>query len=355
MNRSHRTLVIIVIVWWTLNGLAGVAETMTMRDAAGEDVELVPVLRVAMASAWMWVPLTLGLIAVVRRWPLEPGRILVALTAQAAAVALVLVLRPVLVVLLNGLVGWYEQVPGFTHLLVHSVWNNLFLGWLIVAAAHAVLYAERARERERLAVILQNELAQQRLESLSARLNPHFLFNSLNSIAELVQRDPDAAERAIVGLGMLLRRSLEIDPMQQVPLREEVAFLEHYLDIEKLRLGERLSVQWAIDAETLGALVPYLVLQPIVENAIRHGLSRQSSCGTLAIRAHRCEDRLVLDVEDDGASIAAEKGFGLGISATRARLQSLFANAGRLELSGLPQGGTRARLSFPFLDQGAAA
>lgn len=355
MNRHNRTLVVIVIVWWTLNGLAGVAETVTMRDAAGEEVALVPVLRASMASAWMWVPLTLGLFATVRRWPLEPGRILVALTAQSAAVALVLLLRPVLVVVLNGFIGWYEQVPGFTQLLVHSVWNNLFLGWLIVAAAHAVLFAERARERERLAVILQNELAQQRLESLSARLNPHFLFNSLNSIAELVQRDADAAERAIVGLGMLLRRSLEIDPRQQVPLHEEVAFLRHYLDIEKLRLGERLSVHWSIDAETRCALVPHLVLQPIVENAIRHGISRQSSRGNLAIRARRCDDRLVLEVEDDGTAIASEKGFGLGISATRARLQSLFAGAGDLELSGLPHGGTRARLSFPFLDQGAAA
>ncbi|QDH69497.1 sensor histidine kinase [Marilutibacter alkalisoli] len=352
----------LVLVWWTLNGLVWTGQVMGMAESTGQTLPLGPVLRMELASAWLWAPLTLGLFWWVRRWPIEPGRILRALALQWLAVALVIVLRALAVLAFNDAIGWYPELPPFTDILGKSVLNNLLMSWLIIGVAHAWFYAGRARRREREAAGLESQLAQARLQALTAQIHPHFLFNALNSIAETVHRDPEAADRMLVDLGAMLRYSLDGSRRKQVPLREELVALDHYLGIEKARLGERLQVEWTIDSDLLDADVPPLLLQPLVENAVRHAIAARTTPGTIEIRVARGDDgQLVMEVLDDGAGASSRHDVGtgtrtgIGLGNTRARLQCLYGGEHGFEVGPRDNGGTRVWLSMPCRMSGAVA
>jgi LytS/YehU family sensor histidine kinase len=371
MTRRTIWLCLAVFGWWTLNGLAVGAEWMTMRDAAGQAVTWRKAMPPSMAGAWGWVPLALGLFWLADRHPIERGRIGRALALHAVAVAAIVLVRAVYIHSLDPWLHWYATPPTFGAVLLQSVKNNLFQAWMVVGVAHAVVYAARARQREEQSTRLQAQLAEARLAALSSQLNPHFLFNALNSIAELVHRDANAADRMIVGLAALLRSSLDQARNQEVPLSEELRLLGHYLDIEKIRLGDRLRVDWAIAPGVDAALVPPLLLQPIVENAVRHGVSRRVTPGRIGVSARREAGRLVLEVTDDGGGLApagaasgrstdaasgAPSGTaGLGLATTRGRLECLYGADAWLELAASPQGGMLARLSLPLREWEAAA
>jgi two-component system, LytTR family, sensor kinase len=361
MTRRAALVWLAVSVWWTLQGLVTSAGVRGMRDAAGQPMTWSHSLAVGLASAWIWVPLTMGLIWLVHRFPLERGRVLGALGPLVLAVAAILVLRAGAVVLFNPWIGWYDRVPAFDVLLRTSVANNLFLSWLIIGVAHALLFGERAHERERQAILLQGQLAEARLEALSAQLNPHFLFNALNSIAELVHQNAEDADRMLVGLGALLRRSLESGRLQEVPLGEELQLLDHYVDLERVRLGDRLRIDWQIDAQARDAAVPPLVLQPLVENAVRHAIARRAAPGLVCVRAMRERHRLVLEVENDGggssaAAVDSESDSsdrtnwnrGVGLTNTCARLECLYGANHEFRMTKRPAGGTVVRLDLPF-------
>jgi LytS/YehU family sensor histidine kinase len=363
----QRTLWIATFAWWTLNGLVIAADVAAMRDASGRMLTWSHALTVGLASAWAWVPLTMGVVWLVRRHPLERGRTLArSLVVLNLAVLAVIVLRMGVVMVFNPWVGWYERVPDTAELFLTSVRLNLFPTWLLIGVAHALLFAERARQRERQTVELQGRLAQARLEALSAQLNPHFLFNALNSIAELLHQDPEAADRMLVGLGALLRRSLDTGRVQEVPLQEELRLLEHYVDLEKVRLGSRLRLDWRIDPATLDACVPHLVLQPLVENAIHHAVSRRATPGHVWVSVRRADRHLVLEVRDDGHDgprghhteplepLGERTNGGVGLSNTRARLECLYGTDHRLDVEPAQDGGTIARLVVPFRGAPAA-
>jgi LytS/YehU family sensor histidine kinase len=182
------------------------------------------------------------------------------------------------------------------------------------------------------------------------QLQPHFLFNTLNTIAELVHDDPDKADEMITGLSDLLRRTLEMGDEQQITLAGEAALLETYLDIQRIRFGERLQVRIHIDEEVREALVPVLLLQPVVENAIRHGLSARAAAGRIEITARRDGGRLLIDVRDDGdrpPQDGQSSGRGIGLTNTRDRLEALYGEPCSLELVRL-SGGTNVRLEMPL-------
>src|SRR4249919_2074413 len=331
MKHKLAWLVAAVFAWWTLNGLAVGTQWMLMRDASGATVPFWHAMPTSMIGAWGWAPLSLGLVWLAFRHPIRSGHVGRGLLLHGAAVAAIVLVRAVFIYCLDPWLHWYDAPPAFSEVLLQSVWNNLFQAWLFVGVAHALYFAARAGERERAAAQLQAQLTDARLAALSSQLNPHFLFNALNSIAELVHSDPDAADGMVVGLSALLRNSLESASSRQVPLDEELRLLGHYLDIERIRLGDRLRVEWAVAPEARAALVPPLLLQPLVENAVRHGISR----------------RLCLEVHDDGAGQSAGGGFGIGLGATRQRLQALYGDEASLEL--LPSSaGTVARLRLPF-------
>ncbi|KWS03800.1 Autolysin sensor kinase [Lysobacter capsici AZ78] len=346
--RNRLSLLLVVLGWWTLNALVWVGQVATMREAAGQAPQWADTLRQQLASAWLWVPITLFLLWVVRRYPFERGRHARAALAQAAAVALVIVLRALAVIGLNGWIGWYAVLPPLGEVLIASVLNNLLMSWMIVGVAHALVYARRARRRERQAMQLEARLARARLDALTAQLNPHFLFNALNSIAEMVHRDPDGADRMLVDLGALLRHSLDSSRSQEIALRDELAALDHYIGIEKIRLGDRLQVRWSIDSTLLDAQVPQLLLQPLVENAIHHAVATRTTPGQVSVRAQRDHAELLLEVSDDGGQRSAPPGAGLGLGNTRERLRCLYGEDHRFEIGARAGGGTQVCLRLPL-------
>jgi sensor histidine kinase YesM len=204
-----------------------------------------------------------------------------------------------------------------------------------VLAWHALAFYRESRDRQLRAARLETLLNQAQLEALRSQLNPHFLFNSLHSIAELVHLDPKLAEQSIVRLGELLRRVLETSKSAELALGEELDFIRGYVEIEQMRLGARLSVTWDVDPAALSARVPSLILQPLVENAIQHGIAPVTAPGMLTIRAQRRDGFVEIEVGDDGpglAQSAGERQQGIGIANTRARLRALYGDRHGFEL-----------------------
>jgi len=209
------------------------------------------------------------------------------------------------------------------------VYGGFVLAW------YAATFYREARDRQMKAVELESLLHRAQLEALRSQLNPHFLFNALHSIAELVHQDPKLAEQLIVRLGELLRQVLESTKRQELTLAEELEFIRGYLDIEQMRLGERLRVTWDVQPEALDARVPSLILQPLVENAIQHGIAAAPGPGTLTIRARRSDDLLYIEVADSGPGVAQTqtgRPQGIGLANTRERLRALYGDQQCVEL-----------------------
>ncbi|HWD20615.1 MAG TPA: histidine kinase [Verrucomicrobiae bacterium] len=229
----------------------------------------------------------------------------------------------------------------------------------IASVWHALDFHRQFRQRERQALELETHLAKARLQALKMQLHPHFLFNTLNGIAALTYEDPKGANRMLAKLSELLRMSLDDDGAQEVPLRKELEFNQRYLDLEKIRLGERLTVDLEIEPETLDALTPNLLLQPLVENALRHGIAPFSVPGRLTIRAARQAEKLVLQVADSGPGLAQAEApgsaSGVGLANTRARLQELYGARATLELKNGASGGLEVNMALPFRRQTDAA
>lgn len=233
---------------------------------------------------------------------------------------------------------------------------------VLLLAAHALEYARRYRERQLAELRLQATLARAELDRAAAelrvlklQLNPHFLFNSLHAVSALVHDAPDAAERMVLRLGDLLRQATTRVGTQEVPLDEEVRTLKPFLEVEGIRLGGRLRVEWMIDPAARDACVPHMVLQPLVENAIKHGLAGREGGGCVRIAARRRGPWLVLEVRDDGVGLEAAArrgtgGTGIGTANTRARLAQLYGHHHALEMAPAEGGGTRVSLRLPWHD-----
>lgn len=355
MSRRTVPIWLLVLLWWIAYAVLFAGQVLSMNEAAGRAEPWSIVLRDSLSIWLSWVPLTLGLLWVVRRYPLERGRFGRALAIQSAAVLVVILLRAAHMYYTNPIHHWYDQLPGFWEVAVTSLRNNVMMAWMIVAAAHAVVLSERMRERERKLLQVEANLARSRLEALTAKLNPHFLFNTLNSIAELVQSDPDMAEDILVGLSELLHDSLDADQSQERPLREEIELIRTYLQIESIRLGERLRLEWAIEERALSVAVPTLILLPLVENAIVHAIARRRQPSRLSLRASVSDGRLLIEVENTMlAGVAPAPGGGLGLSSTRERLRCLYGDAAQLEYGATDGDEHRVRIVLPIVAARAA-
>jgi two-component system LytT family sensor kinase len=238
---------------------------------------------------------------------------------------------------------------GAAYFQINDLVIQYILFWGIVLATLAWLHYRRSQERELRTSQLEALLAQARLQVLSMQLQPHFLFNTLNTIAELVHQEPAAAERMIGGLGHLLRESLHASLVDRVPIEREVALLDHYVEIQRARFGDRLVVEVSIDAAAARALVPTLLLQPIVENSIKHGIGARAGAGRIDVRIRRRGDTLTIDVEDDGRGIAGDAvREGVGLGNCRSRLEALYgADRFRVGLANREGGGTAVHIELP--------
>jgi two-component system, LytTR family, sensor kinase len=222
-----------------------------------------------------------------------------------------------------------------------------FAYFLILLGAKALTQSEARHEEERRVGRLSQQLAQARLVALQHQLHPHFLFNALQAVSTLLHRDPATADALLVKLSTLLRSILDDASTQSLTLAREIELTRTYLDIEQARFGDRLTVEWAVDQGVLGVTVPALVLLPLVENAIRHGLAPKVGQGRLVVRADAAGDMLVLAVEDDGLGVATPVRPGVGIGNTAERLRALHGDRAELSIDSVPGRGFKATIRVP--------
>lgn len=339
-NRAGKWL--LGFFFWTLLGLSSASRFYFSTDWKRA-------VTYALEDWYVFAVLSIPVVALARSFRFDVGKKWRSLAVHAAAG----VVFSAAYMALRAGVGVWQSGAGFSDsfwLLARNWHFDLLIYWVIVAVTQAFDYYRRYHERELHAAELEKHLAQAKLQALQMQLNPHFLFNTLHSISSLMHKDVEAADRMITRLSDLLRAALDSAETQEVSLRKELDLLQLYLGIEQIRFGERLTVKLDIAPEALEAQVPNLILQPLVENAIRHGIEPRSRPGHIELHAHRRDDALLLEVCDNGSGLNTAKPTreGVGLSNTRARLRELYGQAHRFELGGRPEGGLRVEMSIPY-------
>ncbi|HEY5807296.1 MAG TPA: histidine kinase [Povalibacter sp.] len=322
----------LALLWWTAYAVLFASQVVSMNEQAGQPADWTAALRYSFGGWMTWVPLTLGIVWLVRRYPIERGSLARSTAVLTVGVLAVIFLRGAYVYLTNPVFGWYETLPAFSAVLLTSLSNNLMMAWTVVAVAHALVFYERARDRERRLSEVERSLVATQLEALRSRLHPHFLFNALNSVAEIVHADAELADRMLVSLSTLLRESLRTDERLERPLQAELVLLRHYLTIESIRLGHRLEVAIDIPDACMNVPVPTLILQPLVENAIVHAIARRRTPGKLQVSAHLLDRILCVQISNSrGPDSGRGDGNGLGLELVTRRLELMYGARGSLE------------------------
>jgi sensor histidine kinase YesM len=346
---QRRFEVALILGSWTVFGIIQTGQNVAVAARGGARLPFDFALSVAFAGAAVWAVLTLVVFWLARRFPLDrrprtPS--IVVHTLSSGVIALTEVLASFVIAALTGMMT-SETFMDFFFL---GFPFNIVVYWMIVGVAHALMYYRRLRLRDAQAARLTTRLAQTELHLLKSQLHPHFLFNALNSVSALMHRDVKAADRMLARLSELLRGALDHQSTHEVSLEEEVEFLEAYLEIEQVRLGDRLSVDIDVPGSVLDARVPHMILQPLVENAIRHGIAPRAAPGHITIRARGRRGMLDIEVIDDGVGIAAGRSpnGGLGLANTRSRLQQLYGDTFSFDPRNVAGGGFRVALTIPF-------
>ncbi|HEV2131220.1 MAG TPA: sensor histidine kinase, partial [Longimicrobiaceae bacterium] len=354
-----------VLGFWTVTALFLVSQMYLLRMARGEEFHAGAAFSGAFIDMYLWAAMTIAAFALVRLLPLERGRWMRPLLLQLLAGVLLVSLRLGIDYLVINWSPWMESRP-FAVVFFSRSPHVLIWYLMIVGIGYGIEFFLRYRARELSASQLETQLTRAQLQMLKMQLHPHFLFNTLHAISTLVHRDPDGAERMIASLSELLRATLTHGQAQEVTVREELEFLAPYLEIEQTRFGERLRVEVEVDPQVLEARIPHLILQPLVENAIRHGIAPRRSVGRIEISAARGNGHLHVCVRDNGVGMpalessagngaagqanghAGGRNGGVGLANTRARLDRLYGAEHRFEVRSASEGGTVVDLSIPF-------
>lgn len=345
----------LAFLFWTLIGLSFAGQLYLSSFKSGRSVSWGQAVSWSLGDWYVWAVLSLPIVQLARRfrfdspnWGLSVGLHLLASAGFSLAYMAVRAL-------LGQLQGSFAGTPitfgeAFSPLLFKTFLLNLLIYWVVVSVTHAFDYYRQVREREVRAVELEKRLTEARLQALQMQLNPHFLFNTLHAISALMHKDVEAADRMIARLSDLLRYALESTGEQEVSLGQELDFLRRYLEIEQTRFGSRLRVEMDIAPDTLDARVPNLILQPIVENAIQHGIEPHSRPGILRIQSRRENNGLHIEVRDNGGGLSGGKlsREGVGLSNTRARLKQLYGEEHRFDFNNASEGGLIVGLVLPF-------
>jgi len=300
---------------------------------------------VSLADWELWTLAAPAVLALSARVPVSRRRLAPALVVHIPASLVFAFVKFVAATLLIRFLTGNARIPfGLTKLYL-----DVLVYWAIVAAVHYADQARLSRERDLTASRLETELARAQVDALRMQLHPHFLFNTLNTISGLMREDVEAADVMLTQLSDLFRATLQNEGRHQVALSEEIDWLRTYMAIQETRYGPRLTFEIHAEADCQGALVPTLILQPLVENAIRHGVSVTPGRGRISIRAHRNADRLRIDVDDDGAGVVEPVREGYGLRNTRSRLRVLYGERASLVVGRRESAtGTRSRIDLPF-------
>ena len=336
------------LVAWTTLGLLSAAQRIAGALYLGRPAEWGTVLANSLADWWSCGLFTPAFVWLVRRFPIRGGGWWKAALVHVAASAVFVVCK---VTIYAPIFRWIN--PGVhrstAEMFAFGFYGDFLGYWAAIGVLHAVEYYREARAREVEAASLDGALRAAELETLRAQLQPHFLFNTLQAISTLIHRDPPAADRMLTDLGDLLRTSLTSAAAQEVSLADELAFLRRYLDIMAVRFGDRLEVTVSVPDDLLPATVPSLALQPLVENAIRHGMANRDDVGHVLVDARRENSRLMLAVTDDGPGLPSGPApDGVGLANTRERLRRLYGAEGSVEVRARAGGGTISTLAMPL-------
>lgn len=309
-------------------------------------------------SGYVWFAISPVILWLGKRFVFEDGRWKTSIPIHFTASLVIAVVQLAIDAYVLPKLGYMRRYETATYFQIFKIFLlvNVHFGvaiyWGVLGVQQAIKYYRKYRERELRTSQLEARLATSRLQVLKMQLHPHFLFNTLNAISELIYRDAESAERMISDLSDLLRMSFENLEVQEIPLKQELEFLEKYLEIEQMRFHDRLKVEMQIAPDTLDASVPNMILQPLVENAIKHGIGPRSEGGQINIGAVRHNGHLQLTVSDNGLGVpfgdVENLNEGVGISNTRRRLRHLYGEGHSFSLNNAVNSGLVVDLTIPF-------
>ncbi len=357
-NRLARSVALFGL--WTLLGLFFATQSYVgYAYISGRQASWAQAISLALGEWYLWALLSFLIFWLARRFRIERERWLPALLVHVPSAILFALAHLALYAWVASLISWSPT----SRLSPSQLFQSFFLikfhpgvltYWAMVGIHHALDYYRQYQERKFKTTQLEAQLAQAQLQALKMQLHPHFLFNTLNAIQALIHEDPEAADQMIARLSDLLRFSLESETLHEVTLQQELEFLRRFLEIEQIRFQDRLTVQFNIAPSALNEFVPNLILQPLVENAIRHGIALRLAQGEIEISAERENGFLEIRVRDNGPGLQqnqdTEMGFaeGVGLANTRAHLQQLYGAAYRMQLENGRDGGLTVRLTIPL-------
>jgi sensor histidine kinase YesM len=351
-----------ILAAWTIVALISLTRHYMEESGNGDSRPFWKVFLIWLTCYYSWALLTPALFWVAKRWPFTKTHwtrsLIVQLPVSFGFTAVsILISRFLYCPLAQKPIAELDTYISSLHF--SAFLKHFPLYWSTIAAANAISYMRTLREKERLAAQLELErsqlessLRQAQLDALRMQLNPHFLFNTLQTISVLMMDDTASANGMLVRLSDLLRSTLRSSVNAVTELRDELNFLRAYLEIEQIRFADRLKVLWVIDPETTRALIPTLLLQPLVENSIRHGIARMATPGTITISSGIADAALLLSVADTGPGLTQspgeEIGHGIGLSNIRKRLKQLYPQQHDMEIISGPAGGFEVRITIPL-------
>jgi two-component system LytT family sensor kinase len=354
----------LLFVGWTLVSIvfAGISYAAAIGEN-NKEFGFVSALRLNLVQFYLWAILSPLVFRFSRRFPIElrplnVRNLLLYFPALISFASIHQVLH--LAVLWSIIPRWRQKYPAlidcYRAYFAFGFYIDLIIALLIVIAVHALLYYQNFRASELARSSLKTQLAQAQLRALKMQLHPHFLFNTLHSISSLVLEDAQKANSMIARLGDFLRLTVDNSEQQLVTLKEETEFLRCYLDIEQVRFGDRLTVAFELEPQTLSAQVPHLILQPVVENAIQHAIAPRAARGHINIEAKRLNSLLRVAISDNGPGITSNAKSlgkkGVGLSNVRSRLQQFYGPDFRFELTNASDGGLTVVIEIPFQREG---
>jgi two-component system LytT family sensor kinase len=348
-RRAHWHLRQWLIIWlgWTIYAAFSASQNYLSRAYATR-IAWKPAFQFALLDAYSWAVLTPLVFLLATRFIIQRGNWVWALPLQLILGVAFSVVHLQIFVRLLPFIGYDTSPRVIRSLLFAKFQSDLTTYFVLVGIRYGMDYYDKFRDRELKASQLQARLVEAQLEVLKMQLEPHFLFNTLHAISALMYKDLESADRMIARLSDFLRLTLDSAGVQEVALKREIEFMDKYLEIEQIRFGERLTVERHIESETLDLLVPNLILQPLVENAVRHSIAQRAAGGRIVVRAQRRGSVLEVQISDDGKGRdPGNSREGVGLRNTRARLEQLYGQAHQLDLANLEAGGFRVSLIIP--------
>ena len=351
MAFSRRAVIFMVILVWTCVGLYFATQAY-YNPAYPDQLKWSQAIGVNLTYYYLWGLCTPLVVWLGRRFRFDAGRwgrallvhILAALVITAAQI---MVAEVLLTLLVKSRASDFTYLGRIRYAFGVNFHSSLPTYWLILFVYWAFDYYAKYRDRELRASQLEAQLSHASLQALKMQLNPHFLFNTLNSISSLMYSDVESADAMLARLSEFLRMTLDRDLAQEIPLEQELEFIRRYLEIEKIRFEERLTVKIDVGADVGKANVPSLALQPLVENAIHHGIAPRPDGGAIEIKARRENDSLHLSVADDGVGVGQKTRERIGLANTRARLERLYGERQRFSFTDTG-GGCRVDIVIPY-------